>query len=821
MSSDPLTPEFTDAPTTAPTHPPSSTEGPGSHLGPYRLIQKLGEGGMGEVWLAEQEQPVKRRVAVKVIKAGMDTAQVLARFEAERQALALMDHPNIARVLDGGSTVGEPGGVSPGRPYFVMELVKGISLTRFCDQEHLTPRERLELFIPVCQAVQHAHQKGILHRDLKPSNVLVSLHDGKPVPKVIDFGLAKAVNQGLTEQTVLTEMGQIVGTLEYMSPEQAEPNNQDIDTRSDVYSLGVILYELLTGSRPFPSRELRKAGFTEMLRIIREVEPPRPSTRLSSSGDLPEIAARRKLEPARLTRLVRGELDWIVMKCLEKDRNRRYETVSGLALDLQRYMSNEAVSAGPPGAAYRVRKFLRRHWVPVAVAGLFVLALAGGAAGTTVGLIEARRQWAAAEEARAQEEAQRRRAEEATAQARRQAAATRDVVEQFLVRLGDDRFAEVPGFEPVRQEMLGLAVKRYRDLLRQQPDDNALYSDAAQALRRSANLYRMTGRTAEARTVYGEALAAAREAVRRQPASIPGRRRLGELLCDVGTLVLRTEGPKAAEPSFREALEAARQLQKETGSDANVLVFVARTETDLSDVLHERGLDAEALPLAQSAARTFSGLADRPKANRVFVLLSAFAWNNVAQTARECGQDKLAAQAVQEARRRADDGLRLSPRDPNLRYTRAWTGLEAGRAGRDARALDEAVAALKQLVKEFPRTATFRRKLAEALTLRARGHLLAGRPGEAEADARGALAALEALQRQPGFGVNLSVAFVAAQTLAAKAALLLGQNAAAGTHCEAARRRLQSARTFNPESKTLRIDARELEEVERKLGTGK
>jgi serine/threonine protein kinase len=365
-----------------------ASEGPGSRIGPYKLLQQIGEGGMGVVYLAEQEQPVRRRVALKIIKPGMDSRQVIARFEAERQALALMDHQNIARVLDAGTT-------DSGRPYFVMELVKGVPITKFCDEQHLTSRERLELFIPVCQAIQHAHQKGIIHRDLKPSNVLVALYDGKPVPKVIDFGVAKAIEQRLTERTLFTQLGQVVGTLEYMSPEQAELNQLEIDTRSDIYSLGVLLYELLTGTTPLERQRLRSAAFTEMLRMIREEEPPRPSTRLSASGDkLPTISAQRKTEPAKLTRLVRGELDWIVMKALEKDRARRYETANGFARDIERYLADEPVSACPPSAAYRLGKFLRRHKGPVLAAALVFCALLAGMAGTTLGLLgaEARRQ---------------------------------------------------------------------------------------------------------------------------------------------------------------------------------------------------------------------------------------------------------------------------------------------------------------------------------------------------------------------------------------------------------------------------------------------
>ena len=336
---------------------------PGDQIGPYKLLQLLGEGGMGEVWMAEQTQDVHRRVAIKLIQQGRDSKQVLARFEAERQALAMMDHPNIAKVLDAGST-------SEGRPYFVMELVKGVPITEYCDQAHLTPRQRIDLFIPVCLAVQHAHQKGIIHRDLKPSNVLVGVYDGQPVAKVIDFGVAKALFTPLTDRTLITEIGTIVGTVEYMAPEQAELNNLDIDTRADIYALGVVLYELLTGTPPFTSEELRSAAYAEMLRLIREVEPPKPSTKLSSSASLRTIAVRRKLDPRRLAREIHGDLDWIVMKCLEKDRARRYETANGLAADLRRHLAHEPVSAGPPGFSYRIRKWVRRKPAAAALLGV-------------------------------------------------------------------------------------------------------------------------------------------------------------------------------------------------------------------------------------------------------------------------------------------------------------------------------------------------------------------------------------------------------------------------------------------------------------------
>jgi eukaryotic-like serine/threonine-protein kinase len=364
----------------------------GVMIGRYKLLEKIGEGGFGVVYMAEQQQPVQRKVALKIIKAGMDTREVVARFEAERQALALMDHPNIARVLDAGAT-------NAGRPYFVMELVRGMSITDYCDRSNLATRERLQLFMKVCHAVQHAHQKGIIHRDIKPNNVLVTLHDGEPVPKVIDFGIAKALGQKLTEKTLFTGFTHMIGTPAYMSPEQAELSGLDIDTRADIYSLGVLLYELLTGVTPFDRETLVNAALDEIRRMIRETEPPKPSTRLRSLGDkLIEVANRRHTEPAALSRLVRGDLDWIVMKCLEKDRGRRYETASGLANDLQRHLKDEAVVARPPSALYQFQKFARRHQTSLATAALMALLLILGAVVST---------WQAVRATRSSQEAER------------------------------------------------------------------------------------------------------------------------------------------------------------------------------------------------------------------------------------------------------------------------------------------------------------------------------------------------------------------------------------------------------------------------------
>jgi serine/threonine protein kinase/tetratricopeptide (TPR) repeat protein len=456
---------------------------PGALIGgKYRLLEELGSGGMGIVYLAEQVEPVRRRVALKIIKLGMDTRQVVARFETERQALAVMDHPNIAKVFDGGAT-------ETGRPYFVMELARGIPITDYCDLHKLSTRERLELFVAVCQAVQHAHQKGVIHRDLKPSNILVVIQDDRPVPKIIDFGIAKATDHRLTQQTLFTEQGQLIGTPEYMSPEQAEMSGLDVDTRTDVYSLGVILYELLAGALPFDAQRLRSAGFGEIQRIIRETEPPKASTRLSTLKETKaEIAAKRRTDPGTLVKILRGDLDWVTMKAMAKDRTRRYSTASELAADIERHLRQEPVSAGPPSAGYRIGKYVRRHKLGVAAAGVIILAVLAGTAGTTIGLLRAVRA-----EKRAVEEA-----------------AAADRVSDFLVELFQvSDPSEAKGNSVTAREILDKGAARIDRELEGQPQIRARLTGTMGTVYRSLGLYGQAGTMLEKalelkKKIYGE-----------------------------------------------------------------------------------------------------------------------------------------------------------------------------------------------------------------------------------------------------------------------------------------------------------------------------
>jgi non-specific serine/threonine protein kinase/serine/threonine-protein kinase len=525
------------------TGPPEPLDRP-EQIGPYRILRTLGEGGMGIVFEAEQERPVRRKVALKLIKAGMDTRQVIARFESERQALALMNHDNVARVLDAGAT-------EQGRPYFVMEYVAGVPITDYCDRHRLSTEERLELFRGVCDGVHHAHQKGIIHRDLKPSNILVEVHEGRPRPKIIDFGVAKATSQRLSERTLFTEFGVLIGTPEYMSPEQAEMTELDVDTRTDVYSLGVILYELLVGALPFDSKELRRAGYDAIRKRIRDEMPSAPSTKLSTLGDASrEVAARRRADVASLARLLRGDLDWITMKAIDKDRTRRYGSASDLSSDIERYLRHEPVTAGPPSAAYRVRKFVRRHRAAVAVSAALALTLLAGVLGTTIGLVQAVR---AREEARYEAETSRR-------------------VAQFLVDLFE---ISDPG------EARGRSITA-REILER--GSTEIRSDLAGEPRLKARLLGTIGVVYRNLGLYDDALPLLDDAieVRRQELG-PEHPEVASAANDLAAVYLKMEQPDVAAPLLDEALaiqERAGIEDAELAKTLNHLGYVAARKRD-------------------------------------------------------------------------------------------------------------------------------------------------------------------------------------------------------------------------------------------------
>jgi eukaryotic-like serine/threonine-protein kinase len=594
---------------------PSVGERAGAQIGRYKLLEKIGEGGMGTIWMAEQREPVKRRVALKIIKLGMDTKQVIARFEAERQALALMDHPNIARVLDAGAT-------ETGRPYFVMEYIKGIPILEYCDQEKVDTRSRLELFTSVCHAIQHAHQKGIIHRDIKPSNVLVTLHDGVPVPKVIDFGIAKATSSELTAKTLFTEHRQMVGTPAYMSPEQAEMSGLDIDTRSDIYSLGVLLYELLTGTTPFDTKDLLAQGYAEMLRAIREDEPHKPSTRISTLGETgTRTAQQRRVEQKRLSVLLRGDIDWIVMKCLEKDRQRRYETANGLALDIERHLEGEAVVAAPPSTTYRFKKIIRRNRVLVTAGGAVAAALLIGAIAFAWQARVAREQrdiavaaqQAEAEQrkqadaARAEAQSQQARAEAQEAEAQRQKVQAKEqeaeakkqaAIAEAVAKFQTDMLAAVDPSQlpkdPVTKEPLKDAVTVVQAMaaavkvldegnLEDQPLVEATVRDTI-------------GRTLQGLGRYADAEPNLRNALALRRAALPaGHLDIAISLNDLAVVLEAQNKLAEAEPLFREALAIARAALPAGHPD------IGATLNNLAALLHGRNKLAEAEPLFREA----------------------------------------------------------------------------------------------------------------------------------------------------------------------------------------------------------------------------
>jgi eukaryotic-like serine/threonine-protein kinase len=692
-------------------------ERPATLFGPYKLLQPIGEGGMGTVYMAEQTHPVKRLVALKLIKAGMDSRQVLARFGAERQALALMDHPNIAKVLDAGAT-------DDGRPYFVMELVKGVPITRFCDERRLTTRERIELAIPVCQAVQHAHQKGVIHRDLKPSNILVALYDDKPVPKVIDFGVAKAAGPRLTDQTLYTEFGAIVGTLEYMSPEQAQLNQLDIDTRSDIYSLGVLIYELLAGSTPLDRKRMTQAAFLEVLRVIREEDSPPPSVRLSTTEELPSIAACRHVEPRRLSGLVRGELDWIVMKALEKDRSRRYETANGLAADLRRYLDDEPVQACPPTAAYRLSKFARKNRFALSTASAFAAVLIAASAISLWQAVRANHAYAAEFRQRREAQDQRDRAVRAEGDARANLARARAAVDDYLTTISESRLlkSSLPGLQPLRKDLLVTALRYYEDFVRRNQGDTGLRAELAAAFLRVGEITDQIGSKAEALEAFQTA-SDLYEALAR--ASLPASSRAyraGQGRCMVRAAMIEAEQGRAgiSIELFVSAIALLEQMDRGEPRGEAIRADLALGHHYLARVLVDHSNHHEAALRHQRAAIDLrKGLAEEFATQSPYRVDLALSLSNLAFALSRNGQPAEALDSVRRANAIQRALVKEHPEDPQLRHTLA---LSARGMATILMALDrweeskplfvESGEIMSRLVAENPAVTEFRRVLA-------------------------------------------------------------------------------------------------------------
>jgi eukaryotic-like serine/threonine-protein kinase len=720
-----------DAPATPPgafedSRPPPDDDLSDTSVGPlvagrYKLLVPIGEGGMGTVWLAEQTHPVRRKVAVKLVRAGMGSRSVVARFEAERQALALMDHPHIAKVLDGGAT-------ENGRPFFVMEYVEGLPITQHCDDARLGIRGRLELFVQVCQAVQHAHTKGIIHRDLKPSNVLVALYDGAPVPKVIDFGVAKATGPKPQGWTTLTKHGQLVGTPLYMSPEQAEMGGVDVDTRSDVYALGVLLYELLTGSTPFEAKGPGELTFFEVLRIIRETEPPTPSRRLATSEELPSIAARRGTEPTRLGRLVQGELDWIVMKALEKDRDRRYETASALARDLERYLADEPVEACPPSAGYRLRKLVGKHRAVLATAAMIAGLLVAAAAISTWQAVRATRAeeeakvqrdaaLAAKERARQSEELARRERDRAEASFRQ----ARDAVRDLFTTVAAGDLAERPGMQPLQRKLLGLAREYYEGFLRQRPDDPNLAAEAAATYFRLGNVTTAIASKTEAARLFRRALDLLEGLARDHPADLDYAYNIARTYLMIADHEWSVGHRDEAFRRYDQALTIAKEIVRKKPDVAEYLECLARSADSLGVRRRQDGDPRGALEHHREAQAIASILVERYPDNADYANALANTSYNAAQAERALGRLDDALGHFEQARLIRERLVQERPRSAEYRLVLAVTHASIGATQLEARrdraavlrAYESARDVLEKVVAENPDVSNYADSLAD------------------------------------------------------------------------------------------------------------
>ncbi|WP_165253387.1 serine/threonine-protein kinase [Paludisphaera soli] len=721
LNVDPGLNEFLEAPASMATvtAAPDSrlgVEEPGTAVGPYKLLEAIGEGGMGVVYVAEQAGPVRRKVALKVIKPGMDSKQVVARFEAERQALAMMDHPNIARVFDARTT-------SAGRPYFVMELVRGLPITEYCDQHQLSIPERLELFTLVCRAVQHAHQKGVIHRDLKPSNVLVTVVDGVGVPKVIDFGIAKATGGALTDKTVYTGFHQFVGTPLYASPEQAELSGSDVDTRSDIYSLGVLLYELLTGTTPFDSETLRRAAFDEMRRIIREEEPPRPSTRLGTLGErLSTVSAMRKADPKRLGLAIKGELDWVVMKSLEKDRRRRYETAGEFAADVLNHLADRPVEAVPPSTRYRFAKFARRNRVALTTAGLLTTI---SIAALVIGGLLVWREKEQTRRALVQSQAHAKAADERLGMARR-------AVDEMYTQVAEKWLAQQPHLTAVQTEFLEKALAFYRQFAAERGDDLRMQLDAVRARKRVGGIEEALGRHDRADAAYRAMLGELERLASLHPGDAACREELAWTLAQLGKLQWDHNQFREAEALDKRSIAIREELVARHPEDANVRSQLAGTIYNLGSIYIDMGRFAEAEPVLRRSVAMFEKLRTEHPNDVEYAERLAHAEDGLGRLLSSTARPAEAVQALERSLRLREEVLAADPKHQGHRLQVA-TGLinlnsvssdKPAMAERDRRSID----ILTRLAEEYPDRPRYREVLVlnrtnYAITLRGLGRM--------------------------------------------------------------------------------------------------